>query len=253
MFILAYKKKKSNNISSFKIQGNSLNLMSITPVEDCVVDFGDGTTQTYTGNNRSTQVTHSYSESNIYTIKIIGNHSRFSASTNIIEIIQLANSVTSCAQMFAICSSLTKISSTFTIPNSVTDCSNMFSVCSSLTAIPSTFIIPNSVTNCAYMFAGCSSLTEIPSTLIIPNSVTNCTQMFNSCRSLTSDISNIWPSTWNYTGTIDISYMFNGCSKIVGTVPADKLWNSGKTFNSSRCFYNCTSLTNYDEIPADWK
>ena len=253
MFTLAYKNKKSNNISSFKIQGNSLNLMYITPVEDCVVDFGDGTTQTYTGNNRSTQVTHSYSESNIYTIKIIGNHSYFMASRNIIEIIQLANSVTSCAKMFAICLSLTKISSTLKIPNSVTDCSNMFSACSNLTAIPSTFIIPNSVTDCAYMFVGCSSLTEIPSTLIIPNSVTNCTQMFSSCSSLISDISNIWPSTWNYAGGINISYMFYNCAKVVGTVPADKLWNSGKTFNSNFCFTGCTSLTNYDEIPAGWK
>ena len=94
MFTLVYKKKKSNNISSFKIQGNSLTSMNITPVEDCVVDFGDGTTQTYTGNNSSTQVTHSYSKSNTYTIKIIGNHSHFLAPINIIEIIQLANSVT---------------------------------------------------------------------------------------------------------------------------------------------------------------
>ena len=77
---LGVSNKKSNNISSFKIQGNSLTSMYITPVEDCVVDFGDGTKQTFTGNNRSTQVTHSYSESNIYTIKIIGNHSTFRAS-----------------------------------------------------------------------------------------------------------------------------------------------------------------------------
>lgn len=33
----------------------------------------------------------------------------------------------------------------------------------------------------------------------------------------------------------------------------DKLWNSGKTFYSTKCFYNCTSLTNYAEIPDDWK
>ena len=47
--------------------------------------------------------------------------------------------------------------------------------------------------------------------------------------------------------------MFYNCSKVVGAVPADKLWNSGKTFNSSGCFAGCTLLTNYDEIPAGWK
>ena len=198
---LGVSNNKSNNISSFKIQGNSLTRMYITSVEDCVVDFGDGTKQTFTGNNRSTQVTHNYSESNIYTIKIIGNHSNFRASQNIIEIIQISNSII----------------------------------------------------NCLNMFSGCSSLTEIPETLRIPDSVTNCASMFSDCSSLTSDISNIWPSTWNYTGTISVRQMFYGCSKIVGTVPADKLWNSGKTFNADSCFRNCTSLTNYDEIPDTWK
>ena len=284
MYTLAYKKSNngslSDDTSSFKIQGNALDSMFITPVEDCVVDFGDGTKQTYTGNNKLTQVTHSYSESNIYTIKIIGNHSNFRASRNTIEIIQISNSITNCSAMFSNCSSLTTIPETLTIPNSatncsymfyncsnitaipetltipnsVTDCSYMFQGCRSLTAIPETFTIPNSVTNCSYMFSSCLSLTAIPETLIIPNSVTNCSSMFADCPSLTSDISNIWPSTWNSTGIIDISYMFFSCTKVVGTVPADKLWNSVKTFFSSiYCFGYCTSLYNYNEIPAGWK
>ena len=262
MYTLAYKKSNngsssddgssSNNISSFKIQGNSLNSMYITPVENCVVDFGDGTTQTYTGNNRSTQVTHSYSESNIYTIKITGNHSNFRASTNTIEIIQISNSITNCSQMFFRCSSLTEIPSTLTIPNSVTNCSLMFYECSNLTTISEGFTIPNSVTDCSQMFSYCSSLTTIPSTLTIPDSVTECSSMFSRCPSLISDISNIWPSTWNSTG-INMTAMFSYSSKIVGTVPADKLWNSGKRFISSGCFFSCTLLYNYDEIPSEWK
>ena len=303
--LLGISNKKLNNISSFKIQGDSLISIFITPVEDCVVDFGDGTKQTFTGNNKSTRVIHSYSESNIYTIKIIGNHSNFRAPTETIEIIQISNSITSyssmfygcsslttipstltipnsvtyCQYMFKDCSSLTTIPSTLTIPNSVIDCLGMFSGCSSLTAIPSTLTIPNSVDRCSYMFEycssltaipetftlgnsvtncqamfhRCSSLTAIPSTLIIPDSVKDCAGMFRDCSSLTSDISNIWPSTWNFTGTINISYMFYNCGKVVGIVPADKLWNSRKKFTSSYCFYNCTSLTNYDEIPYGWQ
>ena len=251
MFTLAYK-KQALPISSFKIQGNSLDIMFITPVEDCVVDFGDGTKQTYTGNNSSTRVNHSYSESNTYTIKIIGNHSNFIAPEATIEIIQLANSVTNCSRMFMFCS-ITTISETFTLGNSVTNCSSMFNGCYNLTAIPSTLTIPDSVTNCSGMFSECSNLTTIPETFTLGNSVTNCSWMFKECVSLTSDISNIWPSTWNSTGTINVSQMFYYCSKVVGTVPADKLWNSGKTFNSNRCFSNCTSLTNYSEIPNSWK
>ena len=226
MYTLAYK-KQALPISSFKINGNTLNFMFITPVEDCVVDFGDGTKQTFTGNNSSTRVTHSYSESNIYTIKIIGNHSSFRASTNMIELIQFSNTITNCSQMFY--------------------------SCKNLTTIPETLILGNSVTNCSSMFYYCSNLTAIPETLKIPNSVTDCSGMFINCSSLISNISNIWPSTWNYTETINLSSMFAGCSKVVGTVPADKLWNSGKTFDSNYCFNGCTSLTNYSEIPAGWK
>ena len=307
MYILAYKKSNngslSDDTSSFKIRDSYLGGMTITPVEDCIVDFGDGTTQTFTGNNRSTKVTHNYSESNTYTIKIIGNHSTFKAPYNAIEAIQLANSVTdcsyifhdcsiteipetliipnsvtncsnmfasswltaipstliipdsvtNCSNMFCGCRSLTAIPSTLTIPNSVTDCSSMFDNCTKITAIPETLKIPNSVTNCSYMFDYCICLTTIPSTFTIPNSVTNCNSMFSSCESLKSDISNIWPSTWDYTGTIYVRGMFSNCPKVVGTVPADKLWNSGKTFNSTQCFFGCTSLDNYDKIPADWK
>ena len=255
MYILAY--KKPSYISSFKIQGNYLAGivgMNIKPVEDCIVDFGDGTKQTYTGNTGDlmTRVRHSYSTSDmtdIYTIKIIGNHSYFIAPENTIEIVQLSNSILGC--MFYECHDLTVIPETLTIPNSVTSCAQMFYNCS-ITTIPETLIIPNSVTSCAQMFYNCS-ITTIPETLIIPNSVTTCSEMFYECSNLTSDISNIWPSTWNYTGTIDLSNMFGGCSKVVGTVPADKLWNSGKTFTSSGCFGGCTLLTNYSEIPAGWK
>ena len=253
MYILAYKKKKSNNISSFKIQGNSLTEMSITPVEDCVVDFGDGTTQTYTGNNSSTQITHNYSESNIYTIKIIGNHSNFRASKNIIEIIQISNSITNCSNIFSGCDKITTIPETLRIPNSVTNCSYMFYHCDKIIAIPETFTIPDSVTDCSLMFGYCYDLTEISETLKIPNSVTNCSSMFDSCSNLKSDISNIWPSAWNYTGTINISQMFYICEKVVGTVPADKLWKSGKPFESYACFRMCTSLKNFKEIPDDWQ
>ena len=47
--------------------------------------------------------------------------------------------------------------------------------------------------------------------------------------------------------------MFYHCYNTIGVAPADKLWNSNKTFNPSGCFYNCTKLTNYNEIPNTWK
>ena len=254
-----------------------------------VLDWGDGTSEDAV--TSGAVLTHTYSVAGTYEIKIVadcykiifgyeifgnsdyskliykmnGNVFKLgnltstanmfydcSSLTEISETLKIPNSVTNCSNMFNGCTSLTAIPSTLTIPNSVTNCSSMFNGCTSLTAIPETFTLGNSVTNCSVMFASCN-LTAIPETFKIPNSVANCTSMFHYCSDLTSDISNIWPSTWNYTGTIDLSYMFNNCWKVVGTVPADKLWYFGKTFYSYRCFYNCKSLTNYDEIPDGWK
>ncbi|MBO5142132.1 MAG: BspA family leucine-rich repeat surface protein [Treponema sp.] len=318
----------SNRVSSFKVFGSSTNF-SVTTEEECIIDFGDGTTQNISGTNKT--ITHNYSSEAEYIITITGNHSSFRAPSETIEAVSLSDTITNCSWMFGNCTNLTKISSNFTIPNSVTNCSSMFyncsslteipstltipnsvtncssmfnyctslttipstltipnsvtqcnamfyncsslteipstltipnsvtdcswmfNRCSSLTTIPSTLTIPNSVTNCAYMFSYCSSLTTIPSTLTIPNLVTKCNSMFSGCTKLISDISNIFPSTFTYTGTINLTSVFHSCSKITGTAPADKLWNSGKIFSSSKCFYNCTSLANYSKIPAGWK
>ena len=92
----------------------------------------------------------------------------------------------------------------------------------------------------------------------LPNCIQTCQNMFYyDFSQLSSDISYIWPDEFEYTGTIDLNHMFGSIMAshvpVTGTVPADKLWNSGKTFNSSHCFTSCTSLTNYSEIPAGWK
>ena len=106
--------------------------------------------------------------------------------------------------------------------------------------------------------SNCPNLTTIPSSMKLPNCIQTCQSMFNyDFSQLSSDISYIWPDEFEYTGTIDLQFMFGAVLAshipVTGTVPADKLWNSGKTFNSLFCFAACTSLTNYDEIPADWK
>ena len=45
--------------------------------------------------------------------------------------------------------------------------------------------------------------------------------------------------------------MFSMCSKLYGIAPADRLWNSKKSFDPYKCFQNCIGLINYNEIPDD--
>ena len=185
------------NATVFKIYGSELTSCLITPVEDCVVDFGNGVEKVYQGSSSSVDITNTYDVEGEYTIKIVGNHSTFKASKNTIDVIQLSNTITSCLNMFYGCTSLTSLPDTFTIPNSVTNCQSMFSGCSSLTSLPDTFTIPNSAAGCSYMFSGCSSLTSLPDTFTIPNSVTNCQNMFSGCTSLTT-----LPNTFTIPNTV---------------------------------------------------
>lgn len=86
--------------------------------------------------------------------------------------------------------------------------------------------------------------------------------MFNNCTSLAADISNIfnlWNSPDNYKHRTVIGMFYND-SYIMGYIQPDYLWNSSNdTFTyindnntGITVFGNCTSLTNYNEIPVDW-
>ncbi len=322
-----------DNATVFKILGSFIINCSIIPVGDCVVDFGNGDIKIYPGSNSRIFLNSTYDSEGEYIIQITGNHSRFIASKNSIEIIQLSNTLTTYDNIFEDCNMLTKLPVGFSIPDNITSCQYMFSNCRSLTTLPDGFTIPDSVTNsfslfyncrslttlpdgfrlsnscdttryvfyecsslvslpdgffipdsvtnanetfvscvslttlpngftipkntpyCSSMFNGCSNLKSIPSSLIIPENLRDGSNMFNGCTSLTTDISNIFPPYWNNRLIgISLAYAFNNCSKITGTVPANKLWNADVSWNNvSKCFANCTSLTNYDEIPAEWK
>lgn len=263
------------NASVFRINGNSLTDMRIRVErggmggsKECLIDFGDGQTKKYSSSPSMTQdqiVSHTYDISGEYIIQIIGDCTYFQAPRETIEAIHCSNTITSCHTMFSNyyldenkSTNISIVRSTFKIPFGVTSCANMF-MGSLIKTIENGFTIPNSVTDCSWMFYDAPRSTSnirlyLPKSFKMPSDLQNASSMFASARfALDTDISNIWPDSWNYTGTINLSSMFASCKNLRGVVPADKLWNSGKTFNSSGCFYGCTSLDNYDEIPAGWK
>ena len=133
------------DISIFKIQGNSLQEMYVTPIKNCIVDFGNGNKQILDGTNTPTLINHTYDIEDEYTIKIIGNHSTFQASKNTIEAIQLSDTITSCYSMFYNCTNLLSILTTFCIPKNVTDCRYIFYNCKSLINIPEIFKLSISI------------------------------------------------------------------------------------------------------------
>lgn len=101
----------------------------------------------------------------------------------------------------------------------------------------------------SYTFHCCKTITEIPDGLfnnmiaattfvgtfaLCNNLVTFPVDLFDNCLSATSFRS-----------------CFSGSSNIDGNAP--ELWNDYPDANGTNCFYACTGLDNYDDIPVDWK
>ena len=123
-------------------------------------------------------------------------------------------------------------------PN-VTDFYGTFVGCTGLTSIPEDLFAncPN-VTNFSYTFGSCTGLTSIPENLFVncPN-VTDFLGTFTECTNLTGNAIPLWERVEGYEN-LD----FEDIDAWVESNP----WGMG-------CYYNCTKLNNYNNIPMYWK
>jgi hypothetical protein len=144
---------------------------------------------------------------------------------------------------------------------------NCFYRCSGLTgSIPENLFsnCPN-VTGFSFCFSNCTWLTKILENLFsnCPNA-TRFYYCFNSCSGLTEIPENLFSNCPNVT---NFGSCFYNCSGLTGTTPVDvledgtrvELWErAGKTgypssIDGTDCFGVCTGLSNYLEIPSEWK
>ena len=152
---------------------------------------------------------------------------------------------------FLNCTSLTAIPSNLFDNNTLAiSFQSCFQGCTSLTAIPSNLFDNNtSAINVLSCFRNCTSLTAIPSNLfdnnILVYTFQNC---FNKCNSLTSIPSGLFD---NNTIVTHFGACFSNCSTLTGLAPT--LWLREPEPTGTQCFYNATGLTNYGDIPVDWK
>lgn len=97
----------------------------------------------------------------------------------------------------------------------------------------------------SYMFRQCINLNSV----VIKNTsnITNTSYMFSGCTSLTQ-IPNL-----DITNVTNMTEMYGFSTNIQSTVEPGKYWANPNVTSYSRCFYNCTKIPNYAEIPASWK
>ena len=156
---------------------------------------------------------------------------------------------------FKNCSSLTGFAPGFSIDSTVVSLRSTFEGCSSLPYIPA--ISGSFIYDLRDTFNGCSSATHFATGFKIPGSVSYLNSAFKNTLALQEIPSSIWP-TYFLNHDVDISQMFYRdtvqAGIPTGTLPAGVLWEDPViNFNATDAFKNCTSLSNYDDIPSTWK
>jgi hypothetical protein len=189
---------------------------------------------------------HTYAKAGRYLMQFVGDslrqirptsNSSGDTSNNIArtkELIQLGNSLTSMMYMFDLNSGLQRIADTCQIPSGVTEMFNAF--------------------------CNCSALLYAPHTLRLPQATMQ--KAFDNCQNMAADVTHWWDNYvigGNGGYAFGMKSTFSSCYKIYGTLPADKLWKDGSwaysngMSSSNSTFIKCTNLTNYNDIPANWK
>ena len=180
-----------------------------------------------------------------------------------------------------------------TFKEDLTSLANAFSGCSALKSIPENFFANcPKATDFSFTFFGCKALTTIPEKLFANNpAVTDFTNTFMNCMKLTAIPTGLFahnPEVTDFSGTFalcsalesipknlfannrkvtDFSYTFTGCYALTGESPytmiGDKKVHLYERANYPEhftkltvfweCFKNCTGLTDYAQIPTNWK
>ena len=135
-------------------------------------------------------------------------------------------------------------------PN-VTTFTDSFASITTITTVPAgLFDVPTLATSFASCFLACTSLTTVPSTLFDTNTnVISFSGTFRNCRALTNVLQ--FTNNLNVTNFQNIYNMTTTSNALTGTAPA--LWSRTPTPTGTGAFFNCTGLTNYASIPANWK
>jgi hypothetical protein len=202
-----------------------------------VVDWGDGTSNTYTTTGTKT---HVFVTANTYIITLTGTapYLRFdySGSAPLIKAIGVPPSTfgtgsDAFSRMFTGCTSLLQVPADFGRFNTAITYfayNETFKGCTGLISIPRNFGRFNTtLSNYSYdqTFWGCTSLASIPSDF----------GMFNT-----------------YTIANSFTHTFSGATGLSGDAPA--LWDryTGAT-NGADCFLGCVNASNFATIPSGWK
>ena len=182
-------------------------------------------------------------ESVIYASGMFYNCSKLSGKLDLSHFVT-TNKLQRVNDMFCGCGNVTEIDLSGLITSGVTLMSSMFEECKKLETITG---ISNwdvkAVTSTSRMFYNCSGLTNKfdLSSFETTSNLKNTKEMFSGCGNVTEiDLSKL-----DTSGVTDMSYMFDGCSKLKSIVGTSN-WSGAAVTTTARMFHQCNELTALD-------
>lgn len=221
------------------LQFNSQTTYTMAYAGEGHIDWGNGDSESLADKTSFTNISKTY-QPGTYTVKITGEIEDIQAGMNT----NSKNAVVALEQ-FNLDSYIGNRQNSYAL--------GAFRGCNKMVLMPGAGLGKN-IKSLVGAFYGCSSLTTAPT---LPDGVTDLNTTFYGCTGLVN-IDGIWPANGFTASSINIAYMFYRLTvvagKPAGTIPADKLWErTDITWISTQAFRNCTSLSNYDDIPVNWK
>lgn len=153
------------------------------------------------------------------------------------------------------CTGITTIpSGLFDRCSTVTNFTEVFMGCTGISAIPDDlFRYCTGAGTMTSTFSGCTGLHHLPENLFYYNgAVTNYSGTFNGCQNIILP-SVIWDLSRVSVVTNISNFMVVSAVGYSATGTIQDIWNYVTPATRSGAFTNQTSITNYADIPADWK
>ena len=273
--------------------GANIDLRTVLPngySYDFTVQFGDGGSYSYLGTTPSIDSNLSYIYSGgdgIYQLEFSGKVGGFSVNNGVeklkvisidqwgdVEFDFLSNGFNGCANLestsgsgkiqlssptslisfFANCTNLKTIDSDFLLDAgaNVIDVGAMFYNCYSLLELPDVSA-QITITDFDFFAHNCYSLSNIPNDYLANNvALTSCVNSFYGLRNPAL------PATIFNLAAINIITNFNGfltatSASYSATGTIQDIWNYATSATKTNAFSNQTAITNYADIPNDWK
>ena len=164
------------------------------------------------------------------------------------DVFIVSSTISSVADMFGGCSSITSVDLSALDTTSLTSVNGLFGLCTSLTSVnvDSLVTTSSSITKVNNVFTGCSSITSLDLSTWDVSNITEMSGLFSDCVSLNS-LTLFGGNTSNVTS---FGYFMNNCSSLdvdISSFDVGSMTNASFMLNNSGM-----SSTNYDSLLNSW-